>query len=375
MFDFPFKEATVGTAVFCLLIYLYITFSGKSVFVTSLGIHYERKYSKVLLYFWGFLMVIHCTNGDFFHLMETIKSFDFSIGAYHAQEKIYTDITYLVNRNYFLFRLIVFGGAFAAMLKFFKNEGINIYLGIWVYLVCYSILFAYARATLGMAIYFFGFSYLIAENKNVLSRVIGLLLIISSYQFHSSIIILIAITPFVFIPFNKRIVYIVLCCMPFIIIAVRILFSSVLNDAAMLDDEMIQRRLEYYADSMSDVGTMREKVVKYIQYTSLYLPFVVSLYYVMKKHAFDLIGKNQKRLFRYLFWLFIIVTALSWLNVEPNVFFYRVLFMTMIPSTAVLVYLTTNGFVPYRITRYVILFCFNYQFFTYVYMIYNNYVK
>ena len=376
MFDFPFQEPSVLTALYCILSYLVIIIIGYKRFYQNKILRYNRKLPIGVLFLLYVLIAAHAMNGDFFHLMETVHNYDFTIGAYQAQEVMYPLLAKAVNRNYLLFRLILWGIAFLFVMRTYYSVGINSHFGICVLLLCYSITFAYARAAVAATVYFMGFVMLIRDKNLLIFRVIGLLLLLLSFQFHRSLLVLIILTPSIFLPINKRILYIVLGLMPFIIIMVRMVFSNSLNQLAFLDDEVLLRKMENYSSGEKEnIQSVRVVIMNTIMYISIYIPFLISSYYILIKDFKIKMGKTVIRLYTYTFWLFVITTASAYIENDASIFFYRLLFMTIVPSTALFVYMIQKGFIKRKIVYRTFVLCVFSQSLFYMYMVYLNNVQ
>lgn len=371
MLDFPIQEPSVGTAIFAFISYLLILKKG---FLKSMNEGIQRfTFSSGTLVFLAVLMAIHTINGDFFHLMEAVHEYDFTPGAYHAQEPVYVYLAQIINKNYLLFRLIVWGSAFYAIFKTYKKLSINPYFAIWTFLACYSILFAYARASAAMAIYYLGFVLLIKQGNNKIIRVLGVALFVLSYEFHHSMTILILLTPLAFIRLNKRFLYCAICSLPILIVLVRHFFSNMLNDASFLDNDALQNRIDAYS-VRTEIVSIRQEIMNYIKYITVYFPFISSFFYMLKYYDKNVVDKTIYRLFVFTFWLLMLTSAVSFLDMEINTFFYRMLFMAIIPSVAIFTYMIQKGFMPMNDGRRIILLCIFSQVLNYIYMLYNNIV-
>lgn len=189
MFDFPIKEPTVGTSIYCLFFYLAILLANykyglKSPFTRSVS----SSRIKWTLFFIGLFFITHCLKGDFFHMMEHVYDYSAISGAYNFGEEIYPQIGLFVGKNYLLFRTIVWGGAFALFCLTAKRMNVPVYYAAVLLLATHSVIFCYARATAAMAVYFFGLSFLCSplKGKTWLSYIIGVFIIILSTEFHRS---------------------------------------------------------------------------------------------------------------------------------------------------------------------------------------------
>lgn len=372
MFDFPFTQPSAYTAIFAMLSYFFFLLSGKRVYMNGTEIKAYRTLPNTLILIFYVLISTHCINGDFFSLMQKVHDYDFTAGAYHSQEPVYVLIAQFFGKNYLLFRLTVWGIAVACMALMYKKLKLNFYFGFWLFLACYSILFAYARASAAMAVYYLGFVLFTRKGGTVIAKFVGVCMLLLSYEFHHSMLILILLTPLAFLTLNKLTFYAVLGALPFIIIFVRIVFSAVLDDISILDDETLQRKMQSYSLRENSQFTLRTQIMDGIKYASAYIPFVVSSYYIVIKKAFKILTKGQYRLFVFTFWLFIIATAVSFLNLEVNVFFYRILFMAIIPSIAIFVSLIQNHVLTKKIVMRMLYISIISQMLNYLYMLYLN---
>ena len=373
MFDFPFTEPSEVTALFALCSYLFIYVKGYNTFLkTGNIVHVDYRFTTGVIFLFYILISIHCINGDFFHLLDRVHNYNFVDTTQNRQEPVYTLIAKTWDRNYLMFRLTVWGIAVVCIRNIYQKLKINFHLGFWVFLICYAILFAYARASAAMAIYFLGLVLLINKGSSIVGKMLGIVILLLSYEFHHSMLILILLTPLAFFPLNKLTFYIALASLPFIIFFVRIVFSGVLNDISLLDDEVLQRKMESYAERESTGSTLRTQLMDGIKYASAYIPFIVSAFYVVIKKKVDYLSKGQRRLFVYTFWLFVITTAVSYLDLEINTFFYRMLYMTLIPSTAIFVLLIQKGVISKSLTMKIIYIAMTSQLLNYSYMLYLN---
>lgn len=372
MFDFPFDRPSVVTALFALFSYLFLYRKGADLFLKSKDIDLNGRFAFGTIFLFYVLISVHCINGDFFHLMDSVHNYDLTDPEQNSQEPVYTLIAKIWNRNYLLFRLTVWGIAVLCIQKIYQSIGANFHLGFWMFLVCYAILFAYARASSAMAIYFLGLVLLISDLRSYFVRLLGIGLLFLSYEFHHSMLILILLTPLAFFPLNKFTFFTVLGALPFIVIIVRIVFSSVLDDASILDDEALQRKMDNYSVREGRTDTLRTQIMDGIKYVSAYIPFIVSAFYVVVRGVMDFLKKAEKRLFIYTFWLFIVTTAVSYLDMEVNTFFYRMLYMTLIPSIVIFTVLVQNRIISKKIQCRVLYIAMTSQILNYLYMLYLN---
>lgn len=105
-----------------------------------------------------------------------------------SMEPFYVWLLSLIEGNYFLFRSIVWGGAIVFFYKTIKRTELNINLVLYLFCGIYLIFFSYARATLCMAVIFFGYSLLYSHRKkyNQLAILIGISIIFAAFYLHKS---------------------------------------------------------------------------------------------------------------------------------------------------------------------------------------------
>lgn len=335
MFDFPVKEETVGTSLYCLLIYLLIV--GKN-YSQGLKFPYDRPVSKSTinwtLFFIGFFFVTHCLKGDFFHMMEHISNYSFIQGTYNYGEDIYPKIGLLVNKNYFLFRTIVWGGAFCLFCITAKRMNVPVYYAALLLLATHSIIFAYSRATAAMAVYFFGLSFLSnpIKNKKWLSYLLGCIIIYSSMEFHRSAIIMIIMTLMIFIPLRKWSFVLLLILIPLL----TTVFKNFLMDFAIAEstDEMVAKKIQHYSEREVQYG-ISGVIISTLEYASFYIPFIFVSINILFKNIIKSIPISIIKLYKVACGLTLISVLFMLLGSTYITFAYRILFMSMIPMTLI----------------------------------------
>lgn len=136
---------------------------------------------------------------NYIYEVDGVWSFDYSEDLH--MEWIYQFFVFFVAGDYFLFRLLVWGGMLFIYTMVCKRWNADTVAFMFLLLVFFS-QFASSRANLGVAVYYLGLSFLLAPiaEKRKLSIAVALSLIAFSSIFHSTMIILIAFTPLVLVP-------------------------------------------------------------------------------------------------------------------------------------------------------------------------------
>lgn len=372
MFDFVISEPSLGTAIYCLLMYIAILLLLykkvlKKPFLSRLNQSYRLTcYIFILLF-----ILTHLMQGDFFHLMRIVQDYDFTPGAYNYGEKVYGWITRLVNRNYLLFRFFVWGLAYLLFYLTSKRFGISPIYTIAVLFATHVITFSYARVSLAMALFFYGASFLCKPAKNhFLGYLLGVLLILTSRYFHNSAVIMIVMISMLIVPLKKW-----SFILAFLLIAV---FSYILRDyfsiyASTLDDSIISAKIYAYSDQKVE-GGLASQILNLLEYSSFLLPFFICILHAFKKNNIQRMPISILRLMKITFGLVLVAFVFLMFGPGYRTFFYRILFMTMIPLAIMVPILYNKGIISY--SNYMIclfsgiLFSFTrYLYEVYVYML------
>ena len=335
MFDFPIKEETVGASIYCLFAYLVIIWKNY-----KQGIKYP--YSRVVpkstinwtLFFIGFFFVTHCLKGDFFHMMQHVYDYSPISGAYNFGEDIYPKIGLFVGKNYFLFRTIVWGGAFVLFCLTAKRMEVPVYYAALLLLATHSVIFCYARATAAMAVYFFGLSFLCnpIRGKKWLSYILGCVIIYFSMEFHRSAIIMVIITIMIFIPIRKWSIILLLVLLP----VMAGFFKDILIAVALSEstDEMLANKIQSYSERELHHG-ISGMIISTLEYASFYIPFFLTSISVFAKNKVKSVPITTMRFYKVACGLTLISVLFLFLGSSYITFVYRTLFMSMIPMTIV----------------------------------------
>ena len=349
MFDFPFTEPNTVSSLLLLIMYFTIIVMNK----TSL-IYYDEdndddtylsSKEKINIAIIGLFLCCFCIDGDFFRFMEVIHDYDFTLNAYNYGEAIYGYIAQITERNYFLFRIIVWGSAFVLFCISSKRFGINIYLSTLYLFATYPVIFSYARVTLCMSICFLAFSYICCPIRNkIISFFIALLLFFISTFFHTSSYIMLAMSLMAIIPLNKKSFIILLLCLPILIVLFQDIFLYIAQQDMFFSDEQLNERLIRNADSYNvikgfDINTPGVFLQTILQYISFYIP----IFYIIKVSLFstsqELIDNGIFKLIKIMTGFLLLSTIFFFFKSGSFVMFYRVLFMTMIPIVFVVCYM------------------------------------
>ena len=336
MFDFSWSEHTLINVLYCIVTFgLFIVVFFKR-YVSNASFP-RTKLNHWLAVFALLLIITACIDTDWFHYREIVYGYDFSIGASNYGEPIYRYIIDWVGQNYFLFRFIVWGFAFLLTCIAFRRFEVNINLAIFFLIAVFLVKFNYARATLGMASFYVGLSYLIKPRKGrlVLSLICVGLFFWGAYEFHHSMLILVLLAPLVvFLPMDKPFfLIIVLLVLPFV--------ASILNDSFLLVDQLDNEYISYKFNRNLEREGVRANLYGIIQSTINYcvfaIPIVIDSSIIIKNHRS--ISSPMIKLYRYTISVVFLAISFLFMGLESRLFVYRILFMSIIPLTILTVYL------------------------------------
>lgn len=374
MFDFPMKESSIWTSLYCFIFFLIILRSNyrnglKEPFSRRINIAIrERAYILICFFF-----ITHCLLGDFFHFMENVQEYIFIPGYYNYGEEIYQAIAKFVNKNYFLFRTIVWGGAFGLFCWTAKRLEVPIYYAVIFLFATHSIIFAYARATAAMAVYFFGLSFLIkpVTKSKWLGYVVGGFLIYSSCFFHNSALIMVIMTGIILVPLRKWNIIVIVLMIPFLSIFLK---EYLFLFAQETTNETLAAKINNYSEREIENG-ISAIIIKLFEYLSFYLPFIISSLCIFKKREELVIPSYIYNLYKVTFGLILVCTTFYFLGESFITFFYRILFMTMIPLSLIVVKLYQQGLMTLKQYHYCVIPGFIFLLLRYLYDVYLNYLN
>lgn len=328
-------------------------------------------YTILFLCFFVITAIFYFFSGDYFRYQFHVERAS-EIYRPDTIEFVYQRLALFVQGNYELFRLIVWGGAICLVALSAKILRLNVLFSLMILFILFHDKVCYARATLAMSIYYFGISFLLylLEKKHYFTIPISLLLMLVSILFHRSMVLLILITPVIFVPLEKKwLRYILL--ISFVLIAIIISQTEIMS-VLMSDDEEYSTKYSKYSSYISS-GTYAQyslkSIVSYLfSYSLFYLPFTFATNTFFKNKNIPL---AYKRLFRICFSVFFISTLFFIVYSGFNVYFYRTLFMSMIPLCLILSCLYQNSLLPYKKMRLVLSITFVFMILRYITSVMN----
>ena len=343
MLGFDFSEPHFGPTL------LYIIF-----FIIIVAFTFRKATSRTVTYdiveflFFFFLFVCFSigdvVTGDFYNYQSMVEGYDFTIGAHNHGEPIYSYIISLCEHNYFRFRLIVFGLACIITLGVFRRFEVNLYIALFFLFATNIRLFGYSRAILAAAVFFYGLSFLCRPiNQRKLSYLIGVFFVLLSYQFHHSIVILIILTPIVFIRGSRTLYMLLILLIPLFTYILKEFYNDVLINSLLDDYDDLQAKVIAYSSdlelSYSIWGIIRGVLGGFM----IYYEFYLSLRSIIRNKG--TVQRPYSMLFSFVFVVILAAISFYLMNSSVTIYYTRLIRYLMIPMTILIVYLRQNALI------------------------------
>lgn len=329
MFSIFQTEQTYGMLVYNTVLFCLITILFWKVYIEKYCCS-KKEYGVIFAFIFLIYSVTACYSGDFWHYKVIVENY----APYmpHIIEDVYYMIMSFTRANYMSFRIVVWGLAQILTMLIFYRFGLDCYKTLFLFFCLFVSTFTYARVSLAMSVYFLGLSLILIPIKRVpiVNYIIGTLLLFLSISFHDSMIAVLALTPAIFLPLNKKWSITLLVIM--IPIFAYLLKTLLFNIGMFVDDEEILRSATGYLEKESDIGSFTARVLYWWNFISFFLCFTY-ITLVMIKNRNIIIRKHIVCLYRLVVALFIFSWSCFFIDLDNTIFFYRYLFMTMIPLT------------------------------------------
>ena len=189
---------------------------------------------------------------------------------YEHYEKPYYVIINMVQNNYFLFRLVVWGGSLLLYWQTAKRLELDKSTFVFYLCICIVQLTAISRVCLAYALAFYGFSFIVKpiRRRKLISYVMGTCVILFSLLFHRSAIFLLAVLPISLFNINKKTIIIIALALPFIVVAMNTdLFDFLLN-FDQTEDSLLDSNT-----AVSYLGTDKQRVVGVAQMIEFFMKY------------------------------------------------------------------------------------------------------
>ena len=373
MIDFDMTRPSLFLVGYCAVVYFLTFFAFKQCVLVENGYRVQNRHISVLFYLvFAVAAVTAFNNGDFYHYREICHSF--TVNGNNYGEPIYHWIIQLVDRNYLLFRMIVWGGSLVFLYNACERLRISPLLTGFLVFTGFLSTFSYARATLAFSVYYWGLSYIISNKRNLLTTIVGVSGILGSYAFHHSMVICIMLTPIAFVQINKKILVITLLLLPLICVVVGRYMGNLLNDSVnSMDNEYMESKLNGYTSKVVETANFGGYIHNAFKYSPYYVAFLIFVKKLYPKRKNEMKSTSvQKKLFSLIFCLIIVSTSTLFMGLDNNVFYYRILFMSFIPICFLIDMLFESENLSARGLRKFVMLLFVSSAYSVLYSVYSN---
>ena len=336
MLDFYWTKLSLGLSFVFNLTFLSFVFFYYRKCVQKPQWHLAKRYfGLVFLSLFLIIVTVPLDSGDWFHYQEDVKNYNFNFEG--SEEPVYSYIIWLTNKNYFLFRLLVWGGGFLLSCLVFKRFNINQNVAIYFLIAVYLTKFNYARASLAMASYFLGLSYLFRPiNKHkLLSMLLVAILFFAAFSFHRSLFPLLSLSIVAFLPTERLYFYIPSLFLIPTMAAVLVENNFYLDWLGM---DILLNKFSIYEQMEDDLELNFWGVFRNVLgYGSLIIPLVINTYLILRNKKY--IELYILKLFRVMIAIIFLSLLFLFIDLTTTVFFFRYFVMIFIPLTVISVYL------------------------------------
>ena len=258
------------------------------------------------------------------------------------RDPLYYYISLISFDSYFVYRLIIWGLALLLFYKTCKRFDLNDNITAYIFAVYFLLTFSFARASLGMAMYFYGLSYLIkpANSNKTFNVIYGVLFVLSSYFGHRSMLPLIVMVPLTFIKLTKGRLFILVLFFPVIVIGIKLILNYFISGPSL------DGQLEEFSNAARSYSSMSDfelnwkfKLITILRNSSHYILCIYLLYVFCLKKTSSSVPLHIKRLVTISALISCIALALTVTDIGiASVTSKRYLYMTGIPTCIALSY-------------------------------------
>ena len=277
---------------------------------------------------------------DYFHYETALE--EMSHGFILHFEDIYYAIGSMVSYNYFLFRLVIWGSAFALFCWSVNRLNVPLVMSLFFFVTMYLTKFSYARASLAMSIGLFGFTFLVKPIKlKWLSYLGGVSVILVSFLFHKSAVFMIPVYILSLFKINKYTIGVACLLIPLGYYFISEYGISILMSTD--DNSTIANSAQGYLMKDSSNKGIAVLILQYLERIPYYLILYIIIQNVINKR-YLLLPYYQRSMFNVV--LYVLVFASLFLfnySMNTDVMYYRFLYYSILPLSVTLPLLVQIG--------------------------------
>lgn len=307
---------------------------------------------KLFVLFFVLYTVFYGVVPDYFNYRDWVFEFglyDFSKENFYPALIVFC-LSLSFDYPYEVFRLVVWGGAvLLAYLTYSRYRKLLLPgLSLLFLFVLYGNTMSYSRASLGMAVYFFGVALLLTK-KRFFARVLGIAVAVSSIFFHREMIIGILVLPAILVPFEKK-NYSLLT--PFLLLAAVFVIRYFNNNLAVFDEMFESDILSSKVEEFNEAEQGRFRLSTLIKYLNFAYPiYLITKCFWRKKMHRSVVG-----MYRVTYVIILVSVAFMIVFGLRSVFVYRVLYISCIPMSLLISYCYYKGYLKNRQLLLLLLF-------------------
>ncbi|MBR4952419.1 MAG: EpsG family protein [Alistipes sp.] len=283
------------------------------------------------------------------------------------RDPFYYYISLISFNSYTIFRLLIWGTGLLLFHKTAKRFNLRSNYTAYIFVIFFLLTFSYARVSLGMALYFYGLSYLLKPNQQNQfgSFVWGLIFIGCSYWGHRSMLALILLTPIAFINLNKRNLITILVIGTLASGLAATLLSDIITGTLKLDTDFggAGEAAEQYANIEVEIEyNWKFTLMRYLRFASFYIAIAYAVWKSVFTKYNKVISNEIKRLI--LISLCIMIFAVSFMVLPSwgaEIIGYRYLYMLGIPVCLILSYFGSKNIASPRTIQMLLILAFLYS--------------
>lgn len=351
------QGSTFGMNLYCFLLYCFLLLISLNGNVTNLYMQENNK-NRTTFLFCGLLLfaLTSFVGDDFFHYYDFMNEYRGQVFGDQETglEAFYQYLISYIDGNYFLFRLVIWGGSLIFIICAVRMFGASLYHTLFLILAGFIITFSYARATLAMAVFSLGAVLVsLASEEKMKTRmfytILGFIIMACSIYFHRSMLpVLVLAFCWLFMPLKKQMTRFSLLLFPILVaicsFIMRTAFEELFVVANAVDDETgTLTRAEYYADQQMEVNNVNGLIRLAFHYASFYIPFIIIGATTFSKSIVEQMSKRSIWLYQIMFLIIIFATSFLFMEADMRTLLDRYLYMSFIPMTMLIAYMKDSG--------------------------------
>ena len=152
-----------------------------------------------------------------------------------------------------------------------------------------------------------------------------------------------------------------------------LVMKDYLDFIAFANDDIIAKKIQGYTSKDEMEQGVAGVIIRTCQNASFYIPFVLTTFCIFAKNNLATIPDSLIRLYKVMFGLVFVATVFFFLGSSFSVFFYRVLFMSMIPLSIIIPKLYLDGWMGRKYFYWCLMSGIIFLILRYIYDVYISY--